>query len=106
MTRALYDKSVGFHHSGWHPRRAAPAPCRQSPARPALQQCKILVPEAGRRKLRIMSALILDGSKIAQQIRGEVAAEVKTMTAARVRPGLAVVLVGHDSASEIYVRGK
>jgi len=53
-----------------------------------------------------MSALILDGSKIAQQIRGEVAAEVKTMTAAGVRPGLAVVLVGHDSASEIYVRGK
>src|ERR1700752_562344 len=53
-----------------------------------------------------MSALILDGTKIAQEIRSEVAAEVKTMAAAGVRPGLAVVLVGHNPASEIYVRGK
>jgi methylenetetrahydrofolate dehydrogenase (NADP+)/methenyltetrahydrofolate cyclohydrolase len=53
-----------------------------------------------------MSALILDGTKIAQQIRTEVAAEVKAMAGAAVRPGLAVVLVGHNPASEIYVRGK
>jgi methylenetetrahydrofolate dehydrogenase (NADP+) / methenyltetrahydrofolate cyclohydrolase len=53
-----------------------------------------------------MSALILDGIKIAQEIRAEVAAEVKSMAAAGVRPGLAVVLVGHNPASEIYVRGK
>jgi methylenetetrahydrofolate dehydrogenase (NADP+)/methenyltetrahydrofolate cyclohydrolase len=53
-----------------------------------------------------MSALILDGTKIAQEIRSEVAADVKTMAAAGVRPGLAVVLVGHNPASEIYVRGK
>jgi methylenetetrahydrofolate dehydrogenase (NADP+) / methenyltetrahydrofolate cyclohydrolase len=53
-----------------------------------------------------MSALILDGTKIAQQIRSEAAAEVKTMMAAGLRPGLAVVLVGHNPASEIYVRGK
>jgi len=53
-----------------------------------------------------MSALILDGTRIAQQIRSEVAAEVKTMSEAGMRPGLAVVLVGHNPASEIYVRGK
>ena len=53
-----------------------------------------------------MAAVILDGTRIAQDIRGEVAAEVKTMVAAGVRPGLAVVLVGHNPASEIYVRGK
>jgi methylenetetrahydrofolate dehydrogenase (NADP+)/methenyltetrahydrofolate cyclohydrolase len=53
-----------------------------------------------------MPALILDGTKIAQDIRREVAAEVETMAAAGVRPGLAVVLVGHNPASEIYVRGK
>lgn len=53
-----------------------------------------------------MSALILDGTKIAQEIRSEVAAEVKTLATAGVRPGLAVVLVGHNPASEIYVRGK
>src|ERR1700751_3656286 len=53
-----------------------------------------------------MSALLLDGTKIAQEIRGEVAGEVRAMAAAGVRPGLAVVLVGHNPASEIYVRGK
>ncbi len=53
-----------------------------------------------------MPATILDGAKIANDIRSEVAAEVKTMSAAGVRPGLAVVLVGHNPASEIYVRGK
>jgi methylenetetrahydrofolate dehydrogenase (NADP+) / methenyltetrahydrofolate cyclohydrolase len=53
-----------------------------------------------------MTARVLDGAKIASDIRKEVAAEVKTMSAAGVRPGLAVVLVGHNPASEIYVRGK
>jgi methylenetetrahydrofolate dehydrogenase (NADP+)/methenyltetrahydrofolate cyclohydrolase len=53
-----------------------------------------------------MPATILDGTRIAQEIRGEVAAEVRAMGAAGVRPGLAVVLVGHNPASEIYVRGK
>ena len=53
-----------------------------------------------------MSALILDGTTIAREIRSEVAAEAKAMARAGVRPGLAVVLVGHNPASEIYVRGK
>jgi methylenetetrahydrofolate dehydrogenase (NADP+)/methenyltetrahydrofolate cyclohydrolase len=53
-----------------------------------------------------MAATLLDGNKIAAEIRAEVAAEVKTMTAAGIRPGLAVVLAGHNPASEIYVRGK
>jgi methylenetetrahydrofolate dehydrogenase (NADP+) / methenyltetrahydrofolate cyclohydrolase len=53
-----------------------------------------------------MSAIVLDGNKIAGEIRAELAAEIQCMSAAGMRPGLAVVLVGHDSASEIYVRGK
>ena len=53
-----------------------------------------------------MAATVLDGNKIAAEIRAEVASEVKEMTAAGVRPGLAVILVGHNPASEIYVRGK
>ena len=53
-----------------------------------------------------MSARILDGAKIANDIRQEVAAQVKTMSRAGLRPGLAVVLVGHNPASEVYVRGK
>jgi len=53
-----------------------------------------------------MPATILDGIKIANDIRGEVAAGVRTMAAAGVRPGLAAVLVGSHPASEMYVRGK
>ena len=53
-----------------------------------------------------MPAIILDGTKIAREIRAEVAAEVKSTTAAGIHPGLAVVLVGHNPASEVYVRGK
>jgi methylenetetrahydrofolate dehydrogenase (NADP+) / methenyltetrahydrofolate cyclohydrolase len=53
-----------------------------------------------------MAATVLDGNKIAGEIRAEVASEVKAMTAAGMRPGLAVVLVGHNPASEVYVRGK
>jgi methylenetetrahydrofolate dehydrogenase (NADP+) / methenyltetrahydrofolate cyclohydrolase len=53
-----------------------------------------------------MSARILDGTKIAAAIRAEVAEDAKTITASGFRPGLAVVLVGNNPASEIYVRGK
>jgi len=53
-----------------------------------------------------MAARILDGTKIAAEIRAEVASEVKKLASLGVRPGLAVVLVGHDPASEVYVRGK
>src|SRR6202163_3900680 len=53
-----------------------------------------------------LSAKILDGTKIAAEIRAEVAAQVKDLAAKGIRPGLAVVLVGHNPASEVYVRGK
>jgi methylenetetrahydrofolate dehydrogenase (NADP+)/methenyltetrahydrofolate cyclohydrolase len=53
-----------------------------------------------------MAARLLDGNRIASEICAEVAAEVKSMTSLGRRPGLAVVLAGHNPASEIYVRGK
>jgi methylenetetrahydrofolate dehydrogenase (NADP+)/methenyltetrahydrofolate cyclohydrolase len=53
-----------------------------------------------------MSARILDGAKLASEIRAEVAAEVRALAASGVRPGLAVILVGQNPASEVYVRGK
>jgi len=53
-----------------------------------------------------MAATILDGNKMAAEIRAEVAADVRALAEMGVRPGLAVVLVGHDPASEVYVRGK
>src|SRR5947199_3113852 len=56
--------------------------------------------------MRSMAAIVLDGNKIGAEIRVEVASEVKAMTAAGIRPGLAVVLAGNNPASEIYVRGK
>jgi methylenetetrahydrofolate dehydrogenase (NADP+)/methenyltetrahydrofolate cyclohydrolase len=56
--------------------------------------------------LNLMPATILDGNKIAAEIRAEAAAAVKSMSASGIRPGLAVVLVGNNPASEIYVRGK
>ncbi len=53
-----------------------------------------------------MSATILDGVRIANEIKAEVAAEVQRLTAARLRPGLAAVLIGNDPGSEVYVRSK
>ena len=53
-----------------------------------------------------MAARVLDGTKMAGEIRAEVAAQVKALALSGVRPGLAVVLVGHNPASEVYVRGK
>ncbi len=54
-----------------------------------------------------MAATIIDGKAIAQQIQNEVAAKIRARTAAGKRPpGLAVILVGDDGASRIYVRNK
>ncbi|MGD1358963.1 tetrahydrofolate dehydrogenase/cyclohydrolase catalytic domain-containing protein, partial [Klebsiella pneumoniae] len=51
-----------------------------------------------------MAAKIIDGKTIAQQVRSEVAEKVKARVAAGKRaPGLAVVLVGSNPASQIYV---
>lgn len=54
-----------------------------------------------------MSARILDGKAVAAKVRGEVAEETKKFVERHGRPpGLAVVRVGDDPASQIYVRGK
>ncbi len=53
-----------------------------------------------------MPATILDGNKIASDIKAEVAAEARALAEAGLKPGLAAVLVGNDPASEIYVRSK
>jgi methylenetetrahydrofolate dehydrogenase (NADP+) / methenyltetrahydrofolate cyclohydrolase len=54
-----------------------------------------------------MSATIIDGKAIATDLRTRVAAEVTRLSAAHgLTPGIAVVLVGNDPASEVYVRTK
>ncbi|MBT8493477.1 MAG: bifunctional methylenetetrahydrofolate dehydrogenase/methenyltetrahydrofolate cyclohydrolase FolD [Deltaproteobacteria bacterium] len=53
-----------------------------------------------------MTAQKIDGKAIAKKVRAEVAAEVAKLIAVGVTPKLAVVLVGDDPASAIYVRNK
>ncbi|WP_294949016.1 bifunctional methylenetetrahydrofolate dehydrogenase/methenyltetrahydrofolate cyclohydrolase FolD [Sulfurivirga sp.] len=54
-----------------------------------------------------MSAKIIDGKAAAQRLRQQIRQQVDSLVAAgRRRPGLAVVLVGEDPASQVYVRNK
>ncbi|MDP2084307.1 MAG: bifunctional methylenetetrahydrofolate dehydrogenase/methenyltetrahydrofolate cyclohydrolase FolD [Gemmobacter sp.] len=53
-----------------------------------------------------MAATVIDGKAFAARVRAQVAAHVATLVAAGVKPGLAVVLVGEDPASQVYVRNK
>jgi methylenetetrahydrofolate dehydrogenase (NADP+) / methenyltetrahydrofolate cyclohydrolase len=53
-----------------------------------------------------LPAELIDGNAIAKSIRQEVTAEVAKLVARGITPGLAVVLVGDDPASEVYVRNK
>jgi methylenetetrahydrofolate dehydrogenase (NADP+) / methenyltetrahydrofolate cyclohydrolase len=53
-----------------------------------------------------MSAKLLEGASVAQAIKDEVAADVARLRERGLRPGLAVVLVGSDPASQIYVSNK
>lgn len=53
-----------------------------------------------------VTATIIDGKKVANELKDALRGEVQSLTAAGVRPGLAVVLVGEDPASQVYVRNK
>ena len=53
-----------------------------------------------------MSVRVLNGNVIRDQILSELRAEADVLTARGLQPGLAAVLVGHDPASEVYVRNK
>ena len=53
-----------------------------------------------------MAAEILDGKKMSEKLRAEIAERVAALKGKGVTPGLAVILVGNDPASEIYVRNK
>ena len=53
-----------------------------------------------------MRAELIDGVAIARDVREDVARQVSTLVAEGTRPGLAVVLVGDDPASAVYVRSK
>ncbi|WP_349742312.1 bifunctional methylenetetrahydrofolate dehydrogenase/methenyltetrahydrofolate cyclohydrolase FolD [Roseateles cavernae] len=53
-----------------------------------------------------MTAQLIDGNALSKQIRAEVAQRAAALTAQGLKPGLAVILVGEDPASAVYVRNK
>ena len=53
-----------------------------------------------------MGAAIIDGRAVAERLREQVARRTAELAGEGLVPGLAVVLVGHDPASEIYVASK
>lgn len=53
-----------------------------------------------------MTAQLIDGNALARKIRAEVAVRAAALTARGCQPGLAVILVGEDPASQVYVRHK
>ncbi len=53
-----------------------------------------------------MPAQLIDGILLSQQLRGEIAARAGALSATGRQPGLAVILVGEDPASQVYVRNK
>lgn len=53
-----------------------------------------------------MTAQLIDGNALSKKLRGEVAARAAALTAKGLKPGLAVVLVGDNPASQVYVRNK
>jgi len=53
-----------------------------------------------------MTAQLIDGVALSKAIRGDIAARAAALAAAGRRPGLAVILVGDDPASAVYVRNK
>jgi methylenetetrahydrofolate dehydrogenase (NADP+)/methenyltetrahydrofolate cyclohydrolase len=53
-----------------------------------------------------MTATLISGKQLSEEIRAELAADIAALKERGVTPGLAVVLVGNDPASEIYVRNK
>jgi methylenetetrahydrofolate dehydrogenase (NADP+)/methenyltetrahydrofolate cyclohydrolase len=53
-----------------------------------------------------MTAQLIDGNALSKQLRTDVAARVTALKAKGVTPGLAVILVGDNPASQVYVRNK
>ena len=53
-----------------------------------------------------MTAQLIDGNALSRQIRAEVAQRAAALTEGGLRPGLAVILVGENPASAVYVRNK
>ncbi|MES2842103.1 MAG: bifunctional methylenetetrahydrofolate dehydrogenase/methenyltetrahydrofolate cyclohydrolase FolD [Pseudomonadota bacterium] len=53
-----------------------------------------------------MTAQLIDGNALSRQLRADIATRAANLSARGIKPGLAVILVGEDPASAVYVRNK
>lgn len=74
----------------------------------ALAQTKTTTPPAGDGILLPSTgkALLIDGKRASEQVLAQVAEKTRALAAKGIKPGLAVVLVGEDPASQVYVKSK
>lgn len=75
--------------------------CQRPPRRPG-----VAVALFAATLLSELNMILIDGKKTAADIRAELAAEVAARAEGKRAPGLAVILVGEDPASQVYVRNK
>src|SRR5690606_31856536 len=73
---------------------------------PGHHGCRLNENCTGRCRRKRMTARIIDGKLLSNAIKEEVAQRVATLKTNGLTPGLAVVLVGEDPASSVYVRNK
>ena len=57
-------------------------------------------------KERMKMSQIIDGKLVSKQVRERVAKETEQLKAKGITPGLAVIIVGDDPASQVYVKNK
>jgi 5,10-methylene-tetrahydrofolate dehydrogenase/Methenyl tetrahydrofolate cyclohydrolase len=50
--------------------------------------------------------MIIDGKKIAEDLRTKLKKEIGQIPSTQAKPGLTVILIGDDTASQIYVKNK
>ena len=100
------ERQLALSQRGEHLRR-----CQRTAQRDAGERCRSGVRDGSHLKndvrIRSMSARVIDGKAVAQEVRSEVRAEIEQWIAdGGQRPGLATILVGEDPASAVYVSGK
>ncbi|TAL81283.1 MAG: bifunctional methylenetetrahydrofolate dehydrogenase/methenyltetrahydrofolate cyclohydrolase, partial [Beijerinckiaceae bacterium] len=72
----------------------------------AKQEASAAVSEGGILRPSGEKALLIDGKKASEVVLAEVTGEAAALIAKGVKPGIAVVLVGEDPASQVYVKSK
>jgi methylenetetrahydrofolate dehydrogenase (NADP+) / methenyltetrahydrofolate cyclohydrolase len=77
-----------------------------NPTRPPRQDQRAFLMDDTDMTTNTQSALIIDGVALSQTLRADVTGRVRALKARGITPGLAVILVGENPASQVYVRNK